>query len=101
MQEHLRELRTLAGLLQVDPKKEDRIAKQFLGLFEREEGRELSFRMQLDRADAEHAIRMGPSAYHIDEGKLSSKLAEAAFPIEVSGRVRIEAYRPCPVPKLW
>jgi 23S rRNA (guanine745-N1)-methyltransferase len=62
-EDHLQELRTEYGLLDVDPAKDERLS-QTLQAFQAEESRDLTWPLTLSPDDARALIAMGPNAFH-------------------------------------
>ncbi|NKZ01387.1 putative RNA methyltransferase [Nocardiopsis alborubida] len=92
--DHLAELRGPLGLLEVDPRKDERLADALHGHFAPAGTEDLRFTMDLDHADAATVVGMGPSARHIDAGDLRARIAALPEPTEVTASVRLHAYRP-------
>jgi 23S rRNA (guanine745-N1)-methyltransferase len=95
--EHLGELVTALGLLTVDPAKEDRTTTTLAPWFteRRSEVREQS--LLLSRAEVAGLVGMGPSAWHLDPGELSARIAPLPEPVPVTARVRLSSYSQVPL----
>ncbi|WP_017568795.1 putative RNA methyltransferase [Nocardiopsis halotolerans] len=93
---HLAELRGPLGLLEVDPRKDERLAESLHGRFAPSGVEELRFTMDLDHADTATVVGMGPSARHIDPGDLRARIGALPEPVAVTGAVRLHTYRPRP-----
>jgi 23S rRNA (guanine745-N1)-methyltransferase len=91
---HLYELVGPLGLLSVPDQKEDRLDAQLAEAFERSARRELEFAMFLSRDEAAQLVRMGPSAWHVDEETLGQRLAALPDPLTVTASVTLSRYSP-------
>jgi 23S rRNA (guanine745-N1)-methyltransferase len=92
--DHLRELRALLGLLDVDPDKERRVETALAPHLERADARELAWTMSLPREDALALAAMGPSARHAAPDALAARAAALPEPLAVTASVRLSAWRP-------
>lgn len=90
---HLREIRTLAGMLDIGGEKETRVARTLGAGFESGPAERLEFRMSLTRSDVENVVLMGPSAHHVDTEALAGTLARTEFPLQVSAAFSIQQFR--------
>lgn len=81
-EDHLQELRTRHGLLDVDPAKEERLG-QTLKAFQVKESRDLTWPLSLDEDQTRALIDMGPNAFH-----RSGRAAKC----ETRARVRVATY---------
>jgi 23S rRNA (guanine745-N1)-methyltransferase len=90
--DHLGELVSALGLLTVDPAKEDRVAASLAPRFVERGTRVCEKSLLLRRADVAGLIGMGPSAWHVDPGELSARIAPLPEPIAVTARVRLSRY---------
>ena len=61
--EHLQELRSEYGLLDVDPAKDERLTRT-LRAFQIEESRDLAWSLDLTADQARTLVGMGPNAFH-------------------------------------
>jgi 23S rRNA (guanine745-N1)-methyltransferase len=93
---HLAELVGAAGLLRVDPAKEQRLAAALGHWFTQAGEESVCWTLRLSREAAAAAVRMGPSAWHTDPRAVDAALAELPEPVPVSAAVRISAWRPRP-----
>ena len=91
---HLAELRQIAGLIDVDPEKDRRLAETLDPHFEREPPRSLSWTMRLDRADVGLLVAMGPSARHLDLDLLARQIEVLPEPTETTVAVQVHLCRP-------
>ncbi|WP_159943259.1 MULTISPECIES: putative RNA methyltransferase [unclassified Nocardiopsis] len=92
--DHLAELRGPLGLLEVDPRKDERLADSLHGHFAPTGTEEVRFPMELDHDDAATVVGMGPSARHIPPHELRARIADLPAPVPVTGAVRLHTYRP-------
>ncbi len=95
--DHLTEPRAALGLLDVDPRKDERLAESLQGHFTPGPARHLSFTMELSHEDLLTAVGMGPSARHITPEELGERVAELREPFTTTASVRLGAYRPLPL----
>jgi 23S rRNA (guanine745-N1)-methyltransferase len=93
--DHLAELRGPLGLLEVDPRKDERLAESLHGHFAPAGARPLRFTMDLTHEDAATVVGMGPSARHIAPADLRDRIAALPAPVTVTASVRLGAYCPC------
>ena len=96
--EHLDELRQVLGLLDVDPEKERRVADALSPCFDRVASEPRRWRMRLPRGDVLALAGMGPSARHVGTEALAARAAPLPDPVEVTGAVVVERWRPRPSP---
>ena len=89
---HLFELVGPLGLLSVPDDKEDRLDEQLSSHFELAERRPLEHSMFLTRDEAAQIVRMGPSAWHVDEQSTSERLAQFPEPSTVTMSVTLSRY---------
>jgi 23S rRNA (guanine745-N1)-methyltransferase len=95
--DHLAELVGALGLLTVDPDKEERVAAGMAPWF-KETGERIHARtLQLGRAEVAGLVGMGPSAWHLDPGELSARIAPLPEPVAVTARVRLSSYSQVPL----
>ncbi len=90
--DHLAELVRVLGLLTVDPGKEERLATSLAPWFVERATRVCEKSLLLRRTDVATLIGMGPSAWHIDPGELSARIAPLPEPIAVTAHVRLSTY---------
>ncbi|MBD7994153.1 methyltransferase domain-containing protein [Arthrobacter sp. Sa2CUA1] len=90
---HLRELRSLGGLLGIGPEKADRVAGSLGDGFALEDSQSLEYTMILSRADVRNAALMGPSAHHLDPAVLEAALESVSFPLRVSAAFALQRFR--------
>ncbi|WP_460749012.1 putative RNA methyltransferase [Nocardiopsis oceani] len=92
--DHLAEPRTGLGLLEVDPRKEERLADSLGDHFTREGTQELRFTMELSHDDVHTVVGMGPSARHITPEDLAARVSKLPEPFTTTASVRVGVYRP-------
>ncbi|MFD8233317.1 putative RNA methyltransferase [Streptomyces sp. NPDC059696] len=91
---HLRELRGPLGLLEVDPRKEERLRRS-LGVTFRLEGTELlEWVMRLPADDVACLVGMSPTAHHLTGGQLSDRVGRLGDPVPVTASFAVSVYRP-------
>lgn len=89
---HLAELVGPLGLLSVPDEKEDRLDAQLAGHFELSGRRTAEHSMFLTRDEMAQLVRMGPSAWHMDEESVSQRLAALPEPMTVTMSVTLSRY---------
>jgi 23S rRNA (guanine745-N1)-methyltransferase len=89
--EHLVELRTRLGLLEVDPRKAERLAAALGDGFREESDRTIRWTTQLDHDAVRHLVLMGPNALHQDDVRLTACIAALPerTPVTVSGILHV------------
>lgn len=89
--DHLRELRRTLGLLDVDPRKDERLEASLGGDFDVVGRRALRWTTELDHGAVTNLVLMGPNARHRDADELASAVAALpeAVPVTVSGVVHV------------
>jgi 23S rRNA (guanine745-N1)-methyltransferase len=91
---HLAELTRQAGLLAVDPRKDERVEAALGASFALAGTRDLTVPLRLTRPEAAALVAMGPAARHTDPGVVRQRLAAAPEPIGVTAAFRLSRYRP-------
>lgn len=86
---HLRELVGPLGLLTVDERKADRLARTLEDRFEAAGRWPLEVRLRLSRAEVAALVGMGPSAWHADP---RARLRALAEPVEVTAAFDVRAF---------
>lgn len=94
--DHLAEPRAALGLLDVDPRKDERLAEGLRGHFTLESSRDLRFTMELAHEDVLTVVGMGPSARHIVPEEITERVARLPEPFTATASVRLGTYRPLP-----
>jgi 23S rRNA (guanine745-N1)-methyltransferase len=90
---HLAELVGPLGLLSVPDDKADRLDEQLATHFELSERRTIEFAMFLAAEEAAQLVRMGPSAWHVDEETVAAGLATLPDPLTVTASTTVSTYR--------
>ena len=90
---HLAELVGPLGLLSVPDDKADRLDEQLASHFELAGRRAIEHSMFLAHDEMSQLVRMGPSAWHVDDSATASRLAQLADPTTVTMSVTVSAYR--------
>jgi 23S rRNA (guanine745-N1)-methyltransferase len=89
---HLYELVGPLGLLSVPDDKADRLDEQLGPHFTLDERRTVEHAMFLNREEAAQLVRMGPSAWHVDEQTVAERLALLSDPLTVTASVTLSRY---------
>jgi len=89
---HLFELVGPLGLLSVPEDKADRLDAQVAPQFSLVERRPVEYSMFLARGEAAQIVRMGPSAWHVDEQTVAERLAMLPDPLTVTASVMLSRY---------
>ena len=92
---HMEQLVSALRLLSVDARKQERLDAKLGPHLELERGAGLEWPLELGPADVAHAVAMGPSARHVEQGELDVLVAALPQPVEVTASVRIAVYRTC------
>ena len=95
--DHMGELVSALGLLTVDPTKEERVAATLAPWFVERTSEVCEKPLLLSRAEVVGLIGMGPSAWHLDPGELSARIAPLPEPVAVTARVRLSSYSQVPL----
>jgi 23S rRNA (guanine745-N1)-methyltransferase len=91
---HLHELVGPLGLLSVPEDKEDRLDAQLAGHLELAGRRTIEHAMFLTRDECAQLVRMGPSAWHVDERTLAERLTALPDPLTVTVSVTLSVFAP-------
>ncbi len=89
---HLYELVGPLGLLSVPDDKADRLDAQLKTHFTLTARRPLEHSMFLTREEATQLVRMGPSAWHLDDQAMAASLAALPDPLTVTASVTLSRY---------
>jgi 23S rRNA (guanine745-N1)-methyltransferase len=89
---HLFELVGPLGLLSVPEDKADRLDEQLGSHFALDERRSVEQSMFLNREEAAQLVRMGPSAWHVDEQTVAERLALLPDPLTVTASMTLSRY---------
>ena len=91
---HLEEVAVLAGLLGIDPAKDERLAASLEGHFAALSAAQLDIPLSLTPDDVARLALMGPAGHHLDRGALASRTAGLPPRTNVSARFRISVFEP-------
>jgi len=91
---HLHELVGPLGLLSVPEDKEDRLDAQLASHFELADRRTPEHAMFLTRDECAQLVRMGPSAWHIDERSVNERIQALPDPLTVTASLTLSRYTP-------
>jgi 23S rRNA (guanine745-N1)-methyltransferase len=69
-----------------------RLDEQLAAVFDVGARRDVEFAMFLSRDEAAQLVRMGPSAWHVDEATVSERLAALPDPLTVTASMTISRY---------
>lgn len=89
---HLHELVGPLGLLSVPEDKADHLDAQLAPHLELDGRRTAEHAMFLNREEAAQLVRMGPSAWHVDEQTVAERLALLPDPLTVTASVTLSRY---------
>jgi 23S rRNA (guanine745-N1)-methyltransferase len=89
---HLYELVGPLGLLSVPEDKADRLDEQLGAHFSLDDRRTVEHAMFLNREEAAQLVRMGPSAWHVDEQTVAERLALLPDPLTVTASTTLSRY---------
>jgi 23S rRNA (guanine745-N1)-methyltransferase len=89
---HLHELVGPLGLLSVPDDKEDRLDEQLSSHFTLAARRTIEHAMFLTRDECAQIVRMGPSAWHVDEQTVAERLALLPDPLTVTASMTLSRY---------
>ena len=89
---HLHELVGPLGLLSVPEDKADRLDEQLAPHFDLSGRGTVEHSMFLAREEAAQLVRMGPSAWHVDEQAVAERLALLPDPLAVTASVTLSRY---------
>ena len=91
---HLYELVGPLGLLSVPDDKEDRLDVQLGSHFTLASRRSIEHAMFLARDECAQLVRMGPSAWHVDERSVAERVAALPDPLTVTASMTLSIFRP-------
>jgi 23S rRNA (guanine745-N1)-methyltransferase len=91
---HLHELVGPLGLLSVPDDKADRLDAQLAGHFELTRRRTIEHAMFLTSEESAQLVRMGPSAWHVDERSVTDGLAALPDPLTVTASMTLSVFNP-------
>jgi 23S rRNA (guanine745-N1)-methyltransferase len=90
---HLAELVGPLGLLEVDPRKEERIAAALGPGWHRASAVEVDWRLTLPHADVRRLVAMGPSAWHARPEELAERIAALPDPVPATLSAIVATHR--------
>ena len=90
--DHLVEVRSALGLLDIQADKQARIRDAMGGAFTQLSEQSLSYRVRLQPSELVDLVAMGPNAFHLSDAELTGLAASVPAPITVSVAVRISAW---------
>ncbi|MFC9352128.1 putative RNA methyltransferase [Arthrobacter sp. NPDC057013] len=91
---HLGEIASEAGMLGIDPAKDERLAEALAGRFSPLSTQDIDVDLSLSPEDVANIALMGPAGHHTDRAALSGRLAGLPRTTEVSARFRISIFVP-------
>lgn len=91
---HLSQLVTRLGLVRVDARKEERLARSLAAQFVRVDEHIHGYDVRMDADDITAVVTMGPSAHHLGPEALAGRIAALDGPLTVSVEVRLSRHRP-------
>jgi 23S rRNA (guanine745-N1)-methyltransferase len=90
--QHMTELRDSLGLLEVDRKKELRVARALDPFFTQLERRSCCWNMRLNHRQIASLVGMGPSARHNSPATLGGRIAMLPPTLSITGAVEVRVY---------
>ncbi|MDQ0708758.1 23S rRNA (guanine745-N1)-methyltransferase [Arthrobacter woluwensis] len=93
---HLREIADVAGLLDIEEGKTERLDAGMAEDFELMDRRTLEFALSLSPADVAAVALMGPAGHHLDPAALAVRTAALGAETPVTAGFTLSAYRPLP-----
>ncbi|WFR82527.1 methyltransferase domain-containing protein [Arthrobacter sp. Y-9] len=93
---HLREIADVAGLLDIEEGKTERLDAGMAEDFELIDRRTLEFTLSLSPADVAAVALMGPAGHHLDPAALAQRTAALGAETPVTAGFTLSAYRPLP-----
>jgi 23S rRNA (guanine745-N1)-methyltransferase len=91
---HLGEVASQAGLLGIDPSKDERLAETLAGRFSPLETQDIDVDLALSPGDVANLALMGPAGHHTDRATMTARLAGLPPVTSVSARFRISIFMP-------
>jgi 23S rRNA (guanine745-N1)-methyltransferase len=95
---HLGEIASQAGMLGIDPDKDERLAEALAGRFSPLPAQDIDVELSLSPEDVTNLALMGPAGHHTDRATLSERLAGLPQTTRVSARFRISIFVPAEIP---
>lgn len=91
---HLAEIAGQAGLLGIEPAKDERLAAALAGHFRAMAGEDLEVALELSPADVVNLAHMGPAGHHLTREALAETRASLPGRTAVTARFRINVFEP-------
>jgi 23S rRNA (guanine745-N1)-methyltransferase len=91
---HLEEIAGEAGMLGIDPAKDQRLAASLEHTFSALSATDLDVPLALSPADVGRLALMGPAGHHLDRGALATMTSGLPPATDVSARFRISVFEP-------
>jgi 23S rRNA (guanine745-N1)-methyltransferase len=91
---HLAEIASQAGMLGIEPAKDERLADALTGHFELLSAQDVDLALALSPQDVANLALMGPAGHHTDRPELTARLAGFPAVTAVSGKFRISVFVP-------
>ncbi|MFE4837819.1 putative RNA methyltransferase [Arthrobacter sp. NPDC056691] len=91
---HLAEIASQAGMLGIDPAKDERLAEALAGRFSPLSTQDIDVDLSLSPADVANLALMGPAGHHTDRAALTGRLAGLPSTSRVSALFRISIFVP-------
>jgi 23S rRNA (guanine745-N1)-methyltransferase len=91
---HLAEIASQAGLLGIEPAKDERLADALTGHFELLSAQDVDVALGLSPQDVANLALMGPAGHHTDRVALAARLTGFPAVTAVSGKFRISVFVP-------
>lgn len=95
---HLGEIASQAGMLGIDPAKDERLAEALAGRFTPLSTQDIDVDLSLSPEDVANLALMGPAGHHTDRATLTGRLAGLPRTTRVSARFRISVFVPAEMP---
>lgn len=95
---HLGEIASQAGLLGIDPAKDERLAEALAGRFSPLDTQDIDVDLSLSPGDVANLALMGPAGHHTDRAAMTERLAALQPITRVSARFRISIFVPSEMP---
>jgi 23S rRNA (guanine745-N1)-methyltransferase len=95
---HLGEIASRAGMLGIEPGKDERLADALAGRFSPLSTQDIDVDLSLSPGDVANLALMGPAGHHTDRATLTERLAGLPQTTRVSARFRISIFVPSEMP---
>jgi 23S rRNA (guanine745-N1)-methyltransferase len=93
-QGHLGEIASQAGMLGIEPAKDERLAGSLSAHFDLLSAEDLDLDLEVSPADVANLALMGPAGHHTDRAALAERLADFPAVTRVGARFRISVFLP-------